>query len=319
MTGIVEVIKTFVSEQYQNLVYSISNMTVIQIVVNVLDILLMSCLFFAIFKFISKRRAGKLALGIVVIVFASFLSAAAGMKGIQFILSNFYQVGILAIIILFQPELRAVLEKVGGNPIMSGIKNITMESKDISTINAAAKAISDAAAKLSATKTGAIIVLENTTKLGEYIKQERIIDAQLTSALLQNIFHKNAPLHDGAVIIRNLRLYAAGCFLPMPSKDDTLGDLGSRHRAGVGISEFSDALVIIVSEEKGTISVAFQGELTRNYDEETLSALVFSFFSDQNIDFHLRKKKNKIEKKRPVKKTEGIKKSESTEGKETVQ
>ena len=302
MTELWLVIKDFLAEQYENLSYGISSMKPMQIIVNVLDIILMSFLFFAIFKFINKRRAGKLALGLVVIVLVFMISTAAGMKGIQFILSNFYQVGILAIIIVFQPELRAALEKVGGNPIMSGIKNIAMESKDEATINAATEAIADAAASLAKTKTGAIIVLENTTKLGEYIKSERVIDAQLTSALLQNIFHKNAPLHDGAVIIRDLRLHAAGCFLPMPSNDDVLGDLGSRHRAGVGVSEFSDALVVIVSEETGTISVAFQGELMRNYNKETLTTLIGSFFLDQNIEKHLKKNKKSAGKKTVIKK-----------------
>ena len=303
MTEIWESIEKFVAEQYENLTYGISNMTPMQIIINVFDILLMSLLFFAVFKFINKRRAGKLALGLVVIVLMFMISTVAGMKGIQFILSNFYQVGILAIIIVFQPELRAALEKVGGNPLVSGIKNITMESKDGATINAATQAIADAASELAKTKTGAIIVLENTTRLGEYIKPERVIDAQLTSALLQNIFQKNAPLHDGAVIIRDLRLHAAGCFLPLPSNDEAVGALGSRHRAGVGVSEFSDALVIIVSEETGTISVAFQGELMRHYNKDSLEALIGSFFLDQNIEKHLKKNRTKTsDKKTSVKK-----------------
>ena len=295
MTELIEIVKKFISEQYDNFIYSISNMSAGQIVINLLDILIMSAMFFAVYKFINKRRAGKLAVGLVVIIFILLGSTALGMKGLQFILSNFYQVGILAIIIVFQPELRSALEKVGGNPLVTGIKNIAMESKDAATVNNAVQAIVDATLELSKTKMGAIIVLEKTTKLGEYIKPERILDAQLNSSLLQNIFQKNAPLHDGAVIIRNFRIYAAGCFLPLPSNDDALVNLGSRHRAGVGVSEYSDALVVIVSEETGTISVAVQGELTRYYRKEELTQLVFSFLADQSIDSHIKrsKKKNK--------------------------
>lgn len=284
-------IETFFSEQVEVIKYNISNMTGMQIFINVLDIMLMTLMFFLVFKFINNRRAGKLALGLIVIIIIAFASSVAGMRGMQFILSNFYQVGILAIIIVFQPELRAALEKVGGTSIMNGIKSIAMDSKDITAVNNATQAISDAAAALSKTKTGAIIVLENSTRLGEYIKSERIIDAQLTSELLQNIFHKNAPLHDGAVIVRELRIYAAGCFLPLPSNDEAVGALGSRHRAGLGISEHSDALAIIISEETGTISVAFDGELTRHYDKESLDNLVFNFLSDKSIKSHLKKKR----------------------------
>ena len=284
-------IETFFTEQIEVIKYNIANMTGIQIFINVIDIILMSFLFFAVFKFINNRRAGKLALGLVVIIIVAFISSAAGMRGLQFILSNFYQVGILAIIIVFQPELRAALEKVGGTTLIGGIKSIAMESKDLTAVNNATQAISDAAVELSKNKTGAIIVLENSTRLGEYIKPERIIDAQITSELLQNIFFKNSPLHDGAVIVRGLRIYAAGCFLPLPSNDETVGSLGSRHRAGVGISEHSDSLAIIVSEETGAISVAFEGDLTRNYDKESLETIVFNFLSDKNIKNHLKKKR----------------------------
>ena len=135
------------------------------------------------------------------------------------------------------------------------------------------------------------MVIEKSTRLGDYIKTERILDANISSALLRNIFHKNAPLHDGAVIIRDFKIYAAGCFLPMPSHDETVGALGSRHRAGVGVSEFSDSLVIIVSEETGSISVAFGGELYRNFNAESLESLIRSFFNERSIEKHFSKRK----------------------------
>lgn len=301
MEEIIRQVETFFTEQFAVIRYNISNMTGMQIFINVLDIVLMTMLFFAVFRFINNRRAGKLALGLVVLIVIAFISSVSGMRGMQFILSNFYQVGILAILIVFQPELRAALEKVGGTTLKSGIKGIAaIEAKDLTAVSNATQAISDAVVELSKTKTGAIIVIENSTRLGEYIKSERVIDAQITSELLQNIFYKNSPLHDGAVIIRGLRIYAAGCFLPLPSNDETVGSLGSRHRAGVGISEHSDALAIIVSEQTGAISVAFEGELTRNYDKETLDDLMFNFMSDKNIKGHLKKKKKNSNPANPI-------------------
>ena len=287
----------FVANMRDNLL----NMTPWEIVVNVMDILIMSILLFAVYKFISKRRAGQLAVGVVLVILLAFISSIAGMRGINFILSNFYQVGILAIIIVFQPELRAALEKVGGNPLMAGIKNITMESKDLAEVTKATDELVNAMCDLSKTKTGAIVVLENTTRLGEYIQTGKIVDARIGAELLKNIFYNKAPLHDGAVIVRDLRIYAASCFLPLTSHNSALGRLGSRHRAAVGISENSDALVLIVSEETGTISVAYQGDLTRQYSRDRLYEVVLSFFTQQNVKSHLKKsrknRKNNTHKK----------------------
>ena len=272
-----------------NMKDSVLNMTPWQIVVNVFDILIMSVLIFAVFKFISNRRAGKLAIGVVLFIALAFISSMVGMKGISFILKNVYQVGILAIFIVFQPELRAALEKLGGNSIVAGIKNITMESKNLSEITEATTELVNAVCDLSKTKTGAIIVLENTTKLGEYIQSGKIVDAKIGADILKNIFYNKAPLHDGAVIVRDLRILAASCFLPLTTHGNTLGHLGSRHRAALGVSENSDALVLIVSEETGTISVAYQGELTRQYSRERLNEVVLSFFTQQNVKTHLKK------------------------------
>lgn len=288
MADIFNKVVKIVNNFFSNIQDVFSSMGAWEMVINVLDILIMSFLLFAVYKFISKRRAGQLAAGVVVIILLLLISSAAGMKGINFILSNFYQVGILAIIIVFQPELRAALEKVGGNPIMAGIKNITMESKDAATVKSATDALVNALCDLSKTKTGAIVVLENTTKLGDYIQTGKIVDANMSSELLKNIFYNKAPLHDGAVIVRGLRIYAASCFLPLATYDGNLGHLGSRHRAAVGVSENSDAVVLIVSEETGTISVAYQGELTRQYSRDRLYEVISSFFTSQNVRPHLK-------------------------------
>lgn len=288
MSDIFSDIVKIITNLFSNIQDVFASMEWTEIIVNALDILIMSFLLFAVYKFISKRRAGQLATGVVVIILLLVISSAAGMKGINFILSNFYQVGILAIIIVFQPELRAALEKVGGNPIMAGIKNMTMESRDVAAVKNATDSLVNALCDLSKTKTGAIVVLENTTKLGEYIQTGKIVDANMSSELLKNIFYNKAPLHDGAVIVRGLRIYAASCFLPLASHDNSLGHLGSRHRAAVGISENSDAVVIVVSEETGTISVAYQGELTRQYSRDRLYEVISSFFTLQSIKPHLK-------------------------------
>lgn len=291
MSEIIQNITEMFNEFVVGVGESIHNMEPWQMVVNFIDIILMSLLLFAVYKFISKRRAGQLAIGVVLVVALALLSSLTGMKGVNFILSNFYQVGILAIIIVFQPELRAALEKVGGNPLVAGIKNIAMESKDSTEIKNATDELVNAICDLSKTKTGAIVVLENTTKLGEYIQTGKIIDARISTELLKNIFFNKAPLHDGAVIVRDLRICAASCFLPLATMDISVGHLGSRHRAAVGISENSDALVLVVSEETGTISVAYQGELSRQYSRDKLNEVVKSFFTQQNVKSHLKNSK----------------------------
>ena len=291
MAAFLENIKTTISNFFSSIYGAFTTMTPWEIVVNVLDIIIMSLLIFAVYKFIKKRRAGKLAVGMVLIVALTLISSVAGMKGMNFILSNFYQVGILAILIVFQPELRDALERVGGNPIVAGIKNITMESKDVTEVKTVTEELVDAMVDLSKTKTGAIVVLENTTKLGEYIQTGKIVDAAVSNELIKNIFYNGSPLHDGAVIVRGLRIHAASCFLPLSSHSKDIEHLGSRHRAAVGVSEHCDALVLVVSEETGTISIAYKGELTRQFSRESLYETVLSFFTQQNVKIHLKNAK----------------------------
>ena len=297
MAKIIADVTAVINEFVTSVGVGFSNMTAGEMIINILDILLMSALFFAAYKFISKRRAGQLAVGVLLILGMTFISSVLGMRGISSILSNFYQVGIIAIIIVFQPELRAALEKVGGNALVAGIKNIATESRDQAEINQATDELVNAVSELSRTKTGAIIVLENTTKLGEYVNTGKIIDAKISAELLNNIFFNKAPLHDGAVIVRDLRVLAASCFLPLTSQDRGLGHLGSRHRAAIGISENSDALVLIVSEETGTISIAYQGDFSRHYSRDKLHEVVLLFFMQQNVKAHLKSGKNKWRRK----------------------
>ncbi len=236
---------------------------------DVVDILLLSVILFFLYRFIRDRRAGKLLMGLALVFVLTILAEAIELNAVGFIFSDFRQIGVIAILILFQPELRSALEKVGGTPL-SSLRNITSESKDIATINAEIDAICSAASDLSREKVGALIVIERSTKLGEYIKSGVLIDAVISPHIIRNIFFNKAPLHDGAVIIRNSRICAAGCFLPLSTKEDIDKDLGTRHRAAIGMSEISDAVVIIVSEETGTISLSVDGNLQRNYNYSSL-------------------------------------------------
>lgn len=238
-------------------------------ILDVVDILLLSIVLFFVYRFIRDRRAGKLLIGLGLVLALSLLGDALELPATRFIFSDFRQIGVIAILILFQPELRSALEKVGGTPL-SGIRTITAESRDAAMMNAEIEAICTAAGDLSRDKVGALIVIEQSTKLGEYIKSGVMVDATISPYLLKNIFFNNAPLHDGAVIIRSGRVCAAGCFLPLSTQDDINKDLGTRHRAALGLSEISDALVIVVSEETGTISLAVDGNLERNYNYNSL-------------------------------------------------
>ena len=233
------------------------------------DIILLSVILFFLYRFIRDRRAGKLLTGLAFVFVLTILAEAVELRAIRFIFSDFRQLGVIAILIIFQPELRSALEKVGGTPL-SGLRNITSESKDLATINAEIDAICTAASDLSREKVGALIVIERSTKLGEYIKSGVLVDAVISPHILRNLFFNKAPLHDGAVIIRNSRICAAGCFLPLSTKEDIDKDLGTRHRAAIGMSEASDAVVIIVSEETGTISLSVDGNLQRNYNYRSL-------------------------------------------------
>lgn len=232
--------------------------------IDILDIVIVSGLLYYLFKFIRSRRAIKLAIGVAFLILCQVISELLNMYALKFLMQNIFQVGVLAIVIVFQPELRSVLEKMGGKSLES-FKSIG-EQKDTDKISSMISSLCDAMCDLSKEKTGALVVLENTTKLGDIIKSGTIVNAEMSPFLLRNIFFNKAPLHDGAVIIRNERIYAAGCFLPLSTNPDILKELGTRHRAALGMSENSDALVLVVSEETGTISLAKDGILKRNFD-----------------------------------------------------
>ena len=236
---------------------------------DIIDIIGVAFLLYYVYKFIRDRRAGKLALGVVFIIVFQVLSGILEMQAMQFILQNVLQVGLITLVVLFQPELRTALEKMGGESLR-GIRSIG-EQKGASFVYAMIDSVAAAVADMSASKTGALIVFERSTKLGDLILTGTVINADPSPFLIKNVFFNKAPLHDGALIIRDGRLYAAGCLLPLSANPDIIKDLGTRHRAAIGMSENSDAVVVVVSEETGTISVAYEGNMKRGFDRQSLA------------------------------------------------
>lgn len=234
---------------------------------DVVDILILSVLLYYAYRFVSERRAGKLTLGIFIIFLIMAVSELVNFHAVNYLLGNVFQVGVIALLILFQPELRGALEKVGEEPLR-GLKGLG-EGRSMANMTEMVEGLCEAVSDMSRTKTGALIVMERSTKLGDIIRSGVELDAKVSAYLIRNVFYNKAPLHDGAMVIRNGRICAASCFLPLTERDINQ-DLGTRHRAALGMSEVSDALIIIVSEETGTISIAFDGELKRNQNYQTL-------------------------------------------------
>lgn len=236
--------------------------------VDFVDIACVAIALYFAYKFIRDRRAGKLAIGVLLIICFLIVSELVELHAMQFIFKNVFQVGVITLVIVFQPELRSLLEKMGGESI-KGIRSIG-ESKDADDTAETIEQVCAATADMAETKTGALIVFEKATKIGEYAATGTVINSNVNSFLIKNIFYNKAPLHDGAVIIRNNRIYAAGCVLPLTSQNDLNRDLGTRHRAAVGVSENSDSVVVVVSEETGRISVAVNGVLSLGLSAATL-------------------------------------------------
>jgi len=238
---------------------------------DILEIIILSYLIYHIILWFKNTRAWTLLKGIAVLLILMSISYVFKLNTLMWIFKNTINVGILAVIILFQPELRRALEELGRKKILADV--IIRDDKNVKNDKLSAEAIQElvaASIEMSKNKTGALIVVEQDVALGEYISTGINIDAAISKQLIVNIFEHNTPLHDGAVIIRNNRIIAATCYLPLTGRSDLNKDLGTRHRAAVGISEVSDSITIIVSEETGAISVAQGGALTSNLDPETL-------------------------------------------------
>lgn len=239
--------------------------------VDVLDIVVVAFLIYSLIKLVRETRAEQLVKGLLIMIIAWALSSQLNLKMIKTLLDNFFQFGIIALLVVFQPELRRALEHIGRTKI--GTRTFSVAKEGESLLQQERKCINavvEAAVSFQKSKTGALIVFERQTKLGEIVDTGTIVNADPSAQIIGNIFFNKAPLHDGAMIIRNGMIYAAGCILPLTKNDSLSVDLGTRHRAAVGMSENSDAVILVVSEETGTISLAINGVITRNYTRETL-------------------------------------------------
>ena len=246
------------------------------------DILITAVVIYYMITWLRETRAMQLVKGIIVVFVVLALSDWFHLTIINYILSAIVQVGVFALVVLFQPELRSLLERLGRSRVGKLIDIATNEpGQGDSGNDTVVDSIVDAVTDMSRERTGALIVIERDTKLGDHTKRGTKIDADVSKELLMNIFFKNSPLHDGAVIVRNGRIHSAGCFLPLTSNDNLSAELGTRHRAALGISEVSDAMIIVVSEESGRISIALGGSLTRNVTREPLKHALERFFDSE--------------------------------------
>ena len=238
-----------------------------------IDVIIVTILIYSAIKLVRETRAGQLVKGIIILVVIFLLSSQFELLMLSTILRTFFQFAFLALLIVFQPEIRKALEQMGRSKVGQSLANavgIKEKESDKTQIRKAIEGVVDATAVLQQMRMGALIVFERHTKLGEIVETGTIVEADPSAQLIANIFFNKAPLHDGAMIIRAGRIYSAGCILPLSSNISISADLGTRHRAGLGMSENSDAVVVVVSEETGQISIALNGRLTRNYNRVTL-------------------------------------------------
>ena len=261
--------------------------------IDIIDVAILAYIVYMLLRLIRETRAGQLVKGILFLVAGYFVSSFLQLKTITYILKQTLDIGLIAMIILFQPELRRALEKAGRTKLGIRLFGIGQNTDEATKIwEPAIEAICDSCVELSATCTGALIVVERQVRLGEQIETGTILNASPSKEIFGNIFYPKTPLHDGAVIMRDGMILAAACFLPKPQKDEQINKrLGSRHRAAIGMSENSDAIVIVVSEETGQISVAMNGVLTRDYTREKLMNLLKTELFEESNDIPILRKK----------------------------
>lgn len=243
---------------------------------DVIDILIIAYVLYRLILVIHKTRAEQLLKGLAVLIVITKVSEWLQLRTVNYILRNAMTVGVIALLIVFQPELRRGLESLGRSGFLG--KNFFFFNEEEKDMSEVLGEICDAVQFLSRSKIGALIVLERETGLNELIETGIAMDSKISSELLINTFIPNTPLHDGAVIIRRDRIMAAGCFLPLTDNQNLSSELGTRHRAGIGVTEISDAVAIIVSEETGTISLAQNGRISRHLDAKTLKEVLSSIF-----------------------------------------
>ncbi|QEH71026.1 TIGR00159 family protein [Cellulosilyticum sp. WCF-2] len=242
---------------------------------DIIDILVVAYLIYIVLAWIKDTRTWALFKGVMIVLVVASVAYLFQLHTLWWVVSNAITVGTFAILVVFQPELRRALEQIGRGKLFESLINTSDQAEDGLT-DEAIEAIAKASLHMSKYKTGALIVLEQETRLGDVERTGIRIDGLISSQLLINIFEKNTPLHDGAVIIKNNRVSAATCFLPLSDSMEISKDLGTRHRAAIGISEGTDALVIVVSEENGIISCVRNGKIKRGLDAELIKKILLS-------------------------------------------
>ena len=237
---------------------------------DVLDILIVAFIIYKIFDLVHSSSAARVAKAIVLLLLATWLTGLIGMEMLNFGLNKILELGVIALVIMFQPELRRALERFGGK----SVKELLGGKSPRGEMAEAILATVSACEIMSKERVGVLLIFERESSLEDYFKTGTLLDARTSEQLLRNLFFPKASLHDGAVIIRGGRVAAAGCVMPLSENPHLSSDLGTRHRAGIGTSEVSDAVVVIVSEETGTISVAIGGMLKRHLAPQTLERLL---------------------------------------------
>lgn len=260
MSAVIDVIVAF----WNQIIYAVSNIRVF----DVIDILVIAYLIYKAIQFFRETRAGQLAKGIVILIAVYLIAQWFELAVLRWVLAFVFNSAIVALAVIFQPELRRMLERIGQINVGTGQP---LDSEEERT-KAAIDSICKAAGSMKESKTGALIVFERKTQLGEIINTGTVIDAKPSVSMVCNVFYPKSPLHDGAVVVRDGRLYAAGCILPLTQNNNLSLRLGTRHRAAIGMTENSDAVVLVVSEETGNISIAYDGKMVRNYTAATAYA-----------------------------------------------
>ncbi len=277
--------------------YAVSNIGFFDII----DIAILSYIIYKAIGFLRETRAGQLVKGSFILLVIYFISRWCDLLTVEWLLSNVFESAIIAVAVIFQPELRRILEKVGRTNFGRG--QIFDSDEDI--LSVCIDNVSKAAATMQEKKIGALIVFENRTQLGEIISTGTIINAESSVSMINNVFFPKSPLHDGAMIIRDGRLYAAGCILPLTQREDISLQLGTRHRAAIGMTENSDAVVLVVSEETGTISIAVDGQITRDYNAVSAGAELKRLLIESKENDKKNFVSSAIEKVKSIKKNNG--------------
>ena len=269
------------------------------------DIIIVAFLIYGMVKLVRETRAGQLVKGLFLLVILFIISSYFNLVMVSRVLAYFFQFAFVAILIVFQPEIRKALEQVGRNNVGQSIAAVVTgrdRSYDRAQIRKAINAVVDGVGILQQLKMGALIVFERKTKLGDIIETGTQINCEPSGQIVGNIFFNKAPLHDGAMIIRDGMIHAAGCILPLTKNTSVSAELGTRHRAALGVSEESDAVVVVVSEETGQISVAVNGVLARRFTRDTLRDVLEGYLIPQEEASTVRRKFGVLKSKRTVKK-----------------